>query len=110
MDKKCPISNHPIDLVHHNPTAVQVACPASHWFTTMFASVGDAYEYAMSLDVPKQIEAARREARDGLVRLVGDRWLTEYMTPEALDRLIVEAGVPSTTPKRRRSTSNAKTE
>lgn len=89
--KRCPISNQPMDLIPHSRTAVQVSCPASHWTSSLFNSVDEAYDFRANLDVAAQVASASRESRNGLERLVGTLWMTGYMTSEALDKLITEA-------------------
>ena len=110
MTKLCPISNHPIDIVPHSRNAIQVTCPASHWTSSIFTDIDEAYEFRASLDISKQIAAARREERNGMVRLVGDKWMTEFMTAGALDLFIGAVGKPSANRTRGKSTDPASKE
>jgi len=86
--KTCPISNKPIDLMTHRDGVYQITCPSSRWTSSLFSDLDEAIEFRASIDIPKVVLSASREERDGKVRLVGDRWMTMYMLPAELDKII----------------------
>ena len=109
MARTCVISRHPIDLISHTPSGPwQVSCPASRWHSSLFNDLDEAIKYRATIDIPAAVAAARREERDGMARLVGDRFMTQFMTSSELDRLVAEVGaLPPKASRRRSSSSNA---
>lgn len=90
--KKCPVSNHPIDIIPLGRNAVQVTCPASKWYSAPFKSVDEAIEWrakfdilSVALDAPKRFDPDTQ-----LVCVVGDGWFTRYMTMQELEAWLEE--------------------
>jgi len=86
--KHCPISNHPIDLINHSAGVFQVACHHSGWMTSLFDDIDEAVDFRATVDVFKLAKDAKREEREGKVRLVNGKWMTRYMTPEELNAFL----------------------
>lgn len=86
--KYCPISNFPVDLMTLSAGVYQVACPKSGWFTSMFTDLDDAIEFRATADILALLGAAKREERNGMVRLVGDGIMTKFMTPDAVEKIL----------------------
>jgi len=74
--------------------------------SSLFTNANDAYEFRETLDVAKQVNDAVRQERGGKVRLVGNRWMTEFMTAVNLDQLVAAvSGTPSAGTRRKRSSN-----
>lgn len=111
MAKICPISNHPVDLISHKPTGPwQIACPASHWQSSLFNDLDDAIEFRSTLNIPELVATARKETRGDKVRLVNDKWMTTFMSPSELDRLVAAAGPLPPKSRRRRPGSDTESQ
>ena len=80
----CPISNKPLDIYTHGRDAVQVKSVGGRWFSSLFTDPEEAVNWKNSFKLREAVKAANEELYDGKVRLVGEGWLTEYMTKSEL--------------------------
>ncbi len=96
--KTCPVSGMIVDVMEHAPDAIQIVSHHGKWYSNMFSDGEAALAFRATFDLQGAVKTAREETDSGRVRLVGEGWATQYMTPVQMKAWRMDLGEP---PKRR---------